>query len=47
MFNHPIFANPAANISSSTFGKITSILNTGAIGTGTPRRMQFMLRLDY
>jgi hypothetical protein len=47
LFNHPIFANPAANISSSSFGRITSVLNNGAVGTGAPRRMQFMLRLDF
>ncbi len=48
LFNHPIFANPGANISSSsTFGRITNVLNNGATGTGTPRRLQFMLRLDF
>jgi hypothetical protein len=29
------------------FGKITSIINTGATGTGTPRRMQVSVRLDF
>jgi hypothetical protein len=29
------------------FGKITSIINTGATGTGTPRRLQLSLRLDF
>jgi hypothetical protein len=48
LFNHPIYANPAANISTlSTFGRITGVLNNGAIGTGAPRRLQFMLRLDF
>lgn len=48
LFNHPNFANPAANISStSSFGVITSILNTGAVGTGTPRRLQLMLRAEF
>jgi hypothetical protein len=31
----------------SSFGTITSILNTGATGTGTPRRLQLSLRLDF
>ncbi|MGH9560773.1 MAG: TonB-dependent receptor, partial [Terracidiphilus sp.] len=31
----------------SSFGKITSILNTGATGTGTPRRLQLSLRFDF
>ena len=53
LFNHPIYASPSGSIGSSPlapsskFGTITSILNTGAVGTGTPRRIQFALRLDF
>jgi hypothetical protein len=48
LFNHPIFANPAANISApASFGRITSVLNTGAVGVGSPRKLQLMLRLDF
>ena len=48
LFNHPNFANPASNISSkSDFGVITDILNSGAVGTGTPRRLQLMLRAEF
>jgi len=48
MFNRAIFANPAANISAaSSFGRITNILNTGAVGTGTPRRVQLMARVEF
>jgi hypothetical protein len=48
LFNHPIFANPASNFSAaSSFGRITSPLNTGAVGTGSPRRIQLMLRLEF
>jgi len=47
LLNHPIFGNPSGNTSSGSFGRITSILNTGATGTGTPRRLQFALRLDF
>jgi hypothetical protein len=48
ILNHPAFANPAANISApATFGRISGILNSGAVGTGTPRMLQFMLRLDF
>ena len=53
LFNHPIFASPSGSLGSNpvspsaSFGKITSILNTGAVGTGTPRRLQFALRLDF
>ena len=45
--NTPIYANPSGNSSSASFGKITSILNTGATGTGTPRRIQFALRMEF
>jgi hypothetical protein len=31
----------------SSFGQITSILNSGATGTGTPRRLQVSLRLEF
>jgi hypothetical protein len=53
LFNHPIYASPSGSIGSNpsspsaSFGRITSILNTGAVGTGTPRRLQFALRLDF
>ena len=30
-----------------SFGTITSIVNTGATGTGTPRRLQLSLRLEF
>jgi hypothetical protein len=47
LFNHPIYSNPSGNLSSGSFGRITDILNTGAVGTGTPRRLQFALRLEF
>jgi hypothetical protein len=47
LFNHPIYASPSGNVSSGGFGQITSILNTGAVGTGTPRRVEFAMRLDF
>ncbi len=56
LFNHPIYTNPSASIGSLTgnppsasgsFGKITSILNTGAVGTGAPRRIEFMFRAEF
>jgi len=33
--------------SGTTYGAITSAYTTSAIGTGTPRQMQFMLRLSF
>ena len=32
---------------SASFGRITSILNTGATGTGAPRRIEFMFRAEF
>ncbi len=53
LFNHPIYDNPSGGIGSNPgspsagFGRITSILNTGAVGSGTPRRLQFALRVEF
>lgn len=38
------WTNPSAG---TTFGAITSPYTTSAVGTGTPRQMQFMLRLSF
>jgi outer membrane receptor protein involved in Fe transport len=32
---------------SASFGRITSILNTGATGTGAPRRIEFQFRAEF
>jgi len=56
LFNHPDFSNPSGSIGSLTgtppsvnagFGRITSIINKGAVGTGAPRRIEFMLRAEF
>lgn len=47
VLNHPQFSNPNGNLSSSGFGRITSIINTGAVGSGAPRRIEFMIRVDF
>ena len=56
LFNHPTYKNPGSSLGSFTgispkpsasFGKITGIVNTGATGTGAPRRVEFMFRLDF
>ncbi len=48
VFNHPQFANPASNFSSAaSFGKITQLINTGATGTGTPRQIEFAVRIGF
>jgi hypothetical protein len=39
---------PDANFSSaSSFGTITSVLNSGTTGTGTNRELQFAARLTF
>ncbi|MBO0723168.1 MAG: TonB-dependent receptor, partial [Blastocatellia bacterium] len=54
LFNHPMWSNPGTGLGSfkggvpsASFGKITDIINTGATGTGAPRRIEFMLRLEF
>ena len=47
IFNHPNFARPLADLSASSFGQVFSTVNTSPIGTGTPRQLQFMLRLHF
>ena len=56
LLNHPIFKTPSGSIGaltgnppavSGSFGRITNIINTGAVGTGAPRRIEFMLRAEF
>ncbi len=48
LFNHPQYGLPASNYSNlTTFGQITSEWNATGIGTGTPRELEFALRLQF
>jgi hypothetical protein len=56
LLNHPDFKNPSGSLGSLTgnppavsgsFGRVTGIINTGAVGTGAPRRIEFMFRLEF
>lgn len=48
LFNHAQYGSPFADISApSTFGRITTLVNNGPTGTGTPRQVQFALRLSF
>jgi hypothetical protein len=48
VFNRAQFGDPAAgDLSSPSFGRITTTVNDGATGSGTPRQIQFGLRLNY
>jgi hypothetical protein len=46
--NRSQFGQPLADISNPlNFGTITSLVNTGATGSGTPRQFQFGLKLSF
>ena len=58
LLNHPQYKTPGASVGSvsgtppsikpsASFGRITGILNTGATGTGAPRRIEFMFRMEF
>ena len=56
LLNHPVYSSPSGKIGtltgnppsvSGSFGTITSIINTGAVGTGAPRRLEFMFRAEF
>jgi hypothetical protein len=51
IFNRAQIGNPSVKwtnpSSGTTFGQITTPYTTSAIGTGTPRQMQFMLRYSF
>jgi Carboxypeptidase regulatory-like domain len=46
--NHPQYGLPIADFSAGpTFGKIVSLVNSGPIGSGTPRQFQLSLRARF
>jgi hypothetical protein len=48
IFNRAQYGLPLADFSTpNTFGAITSVVNVGPVGTGTPRQVQFALRLEF
>ena len=47
IFNRAQYGLPLADLSTNTFSQIVSVVNAGPVGTGTPRQMQFMLRLEF
>ena len=48
VFNHPQYGLPNANFSNAaSFGQITTEANATGIGTGTPRELEFALRLQF
>jgi len=47
LLNRPMYAVPNGLISASDFGKIYLPLNTTPVGMGTPRQLQFMLKMQF
>jgi hypothetical protein len=49
VLNHPQRGAPQADISAGpgAFGAILTTVNTGPVGAGTPRQLQFMARLSF
>jgi hypothetical protein len=47
LFNRAQYGLPQADSSSSSFGQIITTVNTSPVGTGTPRQIQFGLRLEF
>lgn len=47
LFNVAHYGTPASVFAGSNFGVITTPFSTNAVGTGTPRELQFMLRADF
>ena len=49
IFNTPQYGAPSSDFSAGpeNFGAILSTVNTGPVGSGTPRQIQFMLRLSF
>jgi hypothetical protein len=48
VFNHTQYGLPNANLSTAaSFGQITTEANATGIGTGTPRELEFALRLEF
>ncbi len=47
VFNRAMYANPDGVISAADFGRVYLPLNTTPVGLGTPRQMQFMLKLEF
>jgi hypothetical protein len=48
IFNRAQFGNPNGNLSSATFGRITTTVNgSSPTGSGTPREFQFAMRLRF
>jgi hypothetical protein len=48
LFNRAQYGNPLADVSATaSFGRITTLVNTGPTGSGTPRQIEIAMRLLF
>ncbi len=47
ILNRAQYGQPNTNLSAANPGQITSVVNATGVGTGTPRQLQFALRLEF
>ncbi len=47
IFNRAMFGNPDGLVGASDFGQVYLPLNTTPVGMGTPRQLQFMLKMSF
>ena len=47
VFNRAQYGSPLADVTGAGFGSIVTEANTGPVGTGTPRQIQFLLELRF
>ena len=47
LFNRAQYGQQLSDLSASSFGQIITTVNTGPVGTGTPRQTQFELKIGF
>jgi hypothetical protein len=47
IFNRAQYGSPLSDLSTGTFGQILGAVNSGPVGTGTPREIQFSTRIEF
>jgi hypothetical protein len=47
IFNRAQYGQPSGTLLTSQFGIITSTVNTTPVGTGTPRQLQFLIKVSF
>ena len=47
IFNHPVFGNPQGDMTTATFGQITSIPNSNGVANWPERQIGFGVRFQF